>query len=260
MLSPKVHINNQYTLMNMKKLLIALALAVATVAPAAVYTDQNFLNGWNLYVTNSTAGNAAATVGGTNNLYTYIHGEVYYSLTNNMGNTNAIAPDAFDVPGNVIYADANGDVNANAAIHYYINNTNWIPIVVTNSQGQYFVTNTWALNTSQWPTYMYPATTNYYPSLPNASATNLITFNFQRGWQYGISTSPINVWDTSTNVFQFSVNANGFNPVSGITNLPTSFMQGANLVRLQSVLVATNTTAVSSGLIINQISLGQWVP
>lgn len=244
----------------MKKLLIIGALAVsALVSNAAVYREQPFLNGWNLYITNGTA-----AVGVTNQLFTSPQGQILYSLTNNtvngVLNTNTIVGDAFDASGNNMTFNLNGDIVANGAIHYAIDFTNLIPVSVTNSQGQYFVTNSWPLFTSQYPTYMYPATTNVYPSLPNASATNVITFNFQRGWSINLGSQAYTWWDTSTNVFNFSVNGNGFNPVAGITNLPIAFTQGATQVRLHDVTVAPNSSATGSGMIVNEVSLGQPQP
>ena len=234
----------------MKKLLIALTLTYTlATSMAANYSESALINGWNLYVTNTTA----AVVGGTNNLYTYIHGEVFYSLTNNMGNTNTIAPDAF--VGNVpLLADMNGNVVANAAIHYYIGNTNWIPLAVTNSQGQWFVTNSWPLASSRYPTYMYPATTNLYPSQGIIGlGTNNVTFNFQKGWNLGTKAYPIYVWDTTTNTWSFNVAGTG--PQAGTTNVPISWAQGATLIRLHDV--SNNST---NATIVNQVSLGQPTP
>lgn len=241
----------------MKKLLaIGAAMGIALASHAAVYLEQPFINGWNLYATNGST-----ILGATNNLFTTVQGQIMYSLTNNtingVVNTNLFTADAFDTSGNILAFNFNGDFQPNAAIHYALNFTNLIPVAVTNSQGQWFITNSWPLFTSQYPTYMYPATTNVYPSLPNASATNVVTFNFQRGWGYNLGVTPYVFWDSSTNVFQFSVNGNGFAPVAGITNLPIAFTQGANRVRLQSVVVAPNSSATGSGFIINQVSVGQ---
>jgi hypothetical protein len=233
----------------MKKLLIGLALIAGLTASAANYSDSALINGWNLYVTNGTA----AVTGTTNNLYTYIHGEVFYSLTNNMGNTNTPAPDAF-VANVLLVSDVNGDVVANAAIHYYIGYTNWIPLVVTNTQGQWFVTNSWPLASSKYPTYMYPATTNLYPSQGIIGlGTNNVTFNFQRGWDLGTKANHIYVWDTSTNSWSFNVAGTGVQ--AGATNIPIVWSQGATLIRLHSV--ANNGT---NATIVNQLSVGQPIP
>jgi len=232
----------------MKKYLVSLLAGVSMAASAAVYSEQPFVNGWNLYATNG----ASAVINNTNLLFTYIHGEIFFSLTNNMGQTNVIAPNAFD-DFETVYSDVNADVNANAAIHYMFNYTNLIPIAITNSAGQYFVSNSWPLLNSVWPTYMYPATTNVYPTLPSAAATNAVTFNFQRGWRFFNGEKPYYIWDSSTNVFSFTVAGTG--PQAGITNLPTSFLQGAELVRMHSVYNFGTNAAI-----INQVSIGQWRP
>jgi hypothetical protein len=121
----------------MKKLIsFGLMLVGLVSAQAANYSYQNFLNGWNLCVSNNTT----VTAGYTNNLFTYYHGEVYNSFTTNgVGNTNNLAPDAFVSSGVDLFADANGDVVSNAVIVAYIGNTNWIPVVTTNTAGQYFI-------------------------------------------------------------------------------------------------------------------------
>ena len=247
----------------MKKLItiVALATAFAFSSNAANYVEQSLLNGYNVYApTNSTL-----AIGQTNIEYTYLHGEIIYSLTNYLANTNSFYPDAFDPTATFIHSDANGDVNPTVAIHWLLNATNLIPVVITNLQGQYFITNTWPLAGPQYPTYMYPATTNLYPLLPNVNSTNLITFFFQRGWTINQSTPRVTVWDTSTNVFQFQINGATYGaagvPFAGITNVPTSFLQGANTIRLSTVVVGATSTAVPNGpYLINQVSVGQYVP
>lgn len=247
----------------MKKLITIGFTALTLAANAATYVEQSFFNGWNLYVTNGPS--VANGIGVTNLLFTTAQGQIVYSLTNQVINgilnTNSIVGDAYDTGGNGLSFNLNGDIVANGAIHYAINYTNLIPIAITNSQGQWYTSNSWPLQSSQYPIYQYPATTNVYPSLPNASDTNLVTLYFQRGWSYPLGNSTSYVfWDTSTNVFSFSITGTGFTPLAGITNLPIAFTQGANRVRLTSVLATTNTTGVSSGFIINQVSLGQPQP
>jgi hypothetical protein len=63
----------------MKKLItIVAAAAVALSVNAANYVEQSLLNGYNVYApTNSTL-----AIGQTNIEYTYLHGEIVYSLTN----------------------------------------------------------------------------------------------------------------------------------------------------------------------------------
>ena len=247
----------------MKKLIsLAAGLGLALTVSAANYVEQPLLTGWNLYITN----NGVAVVNTTNNLYTLLNGQVVYSMTNNLGNTNTIWPDAFVAGGVSLKSDANGDYVANAAIHYYLNNTNWIPQVVTNAYGQYVISNNWVLLPSLNPTYMPPATTNYYPGFLWSGLSNSITFNIQRGWKYNNGSYSIVVWDTSTNLFSFSVSetfSGAVTPVSGVTNLPTVFTQGADFFRCQSITCTTNGASGGAGtnmVLVNALSIGQPQP
>lgn len=236
----------------MKKLSILAVLVGSIVAVnAAVWSTQPLLNGYNLQVgTNTTV-----TSGYTNYLFTSLNGQVLYSLTNNIINgvlnTNSIAPDAFKVVQ--VFADGNGDINANASITVLVNQTNWIPVVTTNSQGQYYVSS-WSIAPAGYTPYMYPATTNTYATF-NANSTNLITFNFVRSTSAMDDPNP--VWETSA-AFSFSVTANGVTPVATITNLPTSFLQGAKQVKVSTIV--TGTSVLDPGNLINGIWLGQWKP
>jgi hypothetical protein len=244
----------------MKKLIVIGLTALALSASAVVYTEQEFLNGWNLFVTNG----ATSTVGTSNYFYTDIHGAIWQSLestgmASSLATNGAIAPDVFG-PIVKISPDANGDFVANAAIHYLINYTNWIPIAITNSAGQYFVTNTWPLiPAGLYPQYMYPVTTNVYPALPVTQTLITTTISIQHGWDVGIPGFPINVWDTSAaDMFTFSVNANPSLNITGVTNLPTSWLQSGMIARLYSVgNSAVGTNALATGVLINQLSLGQ---
>ena len=208
----------------MKKL-ISLGLLVACItASAATFKVQPLINGYNLYVTNGTVN----IVGTTNNEFTTYQGVIAYSLTNNVGNTNVVWPDAFDA-ATYISADANGLINTNAQITVYINNTNWIPIAITNLQGQYFPSNSWPLFSSQYPVYMYPASTNLYPSLPNASDTNMLVFNFQRGLTVipGINGGlGVVLWETTTNSFAQGVIGAGDKPATFTFTPPNSWFAG----------------------------------
>jgi hypothetical protein len=50
------------------------------------------------------------------------------------------------------------------------------------------------------------------------------------------------------------VSTAGTTPVSGVTNLPTAFTQGAQYIRLHSISLSASNT------IVNQVSVGQWKP
>ena len=283
----------------MKKLILSglaslmLTFGAFAEGPFAVYHETSLLNGWNIWVTNG----ATLWVGETNVVYTTLAGQVVYSLdniTNWTGvNTNVLAPDPFNHPAQLL-SDANGNFgaypvvgstatnyyisgyNSGLAVHVYMNNTNWIPLVTTNSQGQWYIPtagtyitnwlwnvglyNGWPLQSSQWPQYLYPATTNTYPCYTTANVTN--TFNFQRGWNVGTAASPIYVWDTNTNLFSFTATtAIGAVPTTVITNLPTTFVTGAQYIRLNSV--SNNGGGGSGGqgaTFINAVTIGQYAP
>lgn len=260
---------------NMKnKILIgcaALMLAVTAfgqASPQAVYKETPLLNGYNLWLTNSqqwTVGSAQEVT----NLFTYIHGEIVYANTNLAGNTNVTYPDPLDVKGRM-FSDALGQPTAGIAIHVYMNDTNWVPIAITNSAGQYYIppagtTNAQVNNYLGWPpanglypTYMYPATTNTYQSLTIASSVVSNAFNFQRGFNVGTLANPLVIWDSSTNLFTFTVVNAGVNkPIVVMTNLPTSFTQGASYIRLNNV---TSAGVVGGVTIVNGVWIGQYAP
>ena len=244
----------------MKKLITIglLALGLVSSKAAANYFEQPFLNGWNLWVTNG----GTVAVGGTNQMFTASQGQILWSfITNAAWNgtllSNTPAGDAF-LARAVLRADGNGDVNANAAIHYYFNNTNWIPIAVTNAAGQFVVSNNWPLIPPGTPVFMFPATTNVYLQLPGTTTTNALTFNIQGGWDYSWVGFPLVVWDSKTNGFSFTINSSGTIPNAGSTNLPTTFTQQYSLIRLNSVTSGTNSAA--GGYIVNMVSLLQPIP
>lgn len=246
----------------MKKLLLSLLMvSAATSLMAATFSLQPLLSGYNLYVTNG----APAAVGGTNLIFTELQGPIVYSLTNNMGNTNVIAPDAFD-PVTFIAANANGDINSNAAVTIVMGYTNLIPIAITNSQGQSFTSNSWPLISSTFPVYMYPATTNTYPFLPNGSATNTITFNFQRGitlLPVGAGGQPYVFWEVATNSWSVTATGAGVSGTNVVFNPPANWLQGFNKFRLNSITEAANSAtggAVGGPVIINGVWFGQWTP
>jgi len=248
--------------MNMKKLLISLLATVSVAAVASpVPKFLPLLSGYNVAVPTNTA----AGLGVTNTLYTTYNGQVLHSLTNDVINgtlqTNLQNADAFKYVE--LMPDANGDVNANTALFIYVGNTNWIPVVVTNSVGQYMVTNTWLLAPAgPFPNWMYPATTNYYGVYTNA-ATNLVTVTLYRApalnpqGMYPASLKPfVPLWET-TNTFSFSFSPQGIQPVGMYTNLPTTWLQGARYV-YASITAGVNTgNSGSAGILVNQLGILQ---
>lgn len=250
----------------MKKIILSVLMAstLSTFAASTtpLFREDPLLNGWNLAVTNATTYGP----GQTNNLFTTINGQVVYSLTNQTvngaSNTNIIAGDAFDTMGSALPTDANGQKVANCVVHVIMNNTNFIPIVASNSIGQWFTTN-WLLSPSQTPNWMYPATTNYYYAL-GAHATNTVQVFMQGGWTYSIGLGKsLVVWDVNTNLFQFTVNPAAIFPTPGTntvgtlaTNLPTAFTQQYNRIRVAGIVVGANVSGLGDNEIINQISIG----
>ena len=226
------------------------------------------LSGYNVFVpTNATV----IGYGGTNVLYTSTAGQVLFSLTNNyiaassgtaVLNTNGVAPDAFKVIS--LASDVNGDINANASLWISYDNTNAIPIVATNSAGQWFVTN-WLYAVSIVPNWMYPATTNYYQQFIAGAMTNTITVTLYRAatlnpmGNLGASLGPnVPLWET-TNAWNFT-----FQPSGGVTggtlatNLPTTWLQGAKYVYM--TISAAAGGGVGGGELLNQAGIMQPQP
>jgi hypothetical protein len=220
----------------------AMALPLASFAQSSATPIVKFLpllSGYNVAVpTNATVG-----IGSTNVLFTAYNGQVLYSLTNNMGNTNSVAADAFQPVK--LSPDANGDVVANASLVYAFGNTNLIPQVVTNSAGQWFVVTTTGTNVlnlgnyTAWPLaapnsqmWMYPATTNYYQQYL-VNSTNVVTINIYRApalTANGASTGgAVPLWETTagftTNITTTATSQYGY------CALPVGFMQGAAFVK-----------------------------
>lgn len=236
------------------------ALAQQSATPVMRFIP--FFTGYNVQVpTNTVAG-----IGVTNLLYSNVQGQNVYSLTNQNVNgtviTNSISGDAFQQIG--LKADVNGDIVANAAVVVYVNNTNLIPIGVTNSFGQWFVTN-WPLAVSQFPNWMYPATTNLFPQVTSAD-TNLVTINLYRvtdirgGFGNALAVNTPQMVETAAS-FSFS-----FNPTSttnGViyTNLPVAWLQGARQVRA-TITVGANggNNNNAEGILINQLGILQPQP
>lgn len=238
--------------------------AMAQTAAVPVYRFLPFFTGFNVQVpTNTIAG-----MGVPNLLFSDPQGQNVFSLTNNIINgttiTNTIAPDAFRTIG--LRSDVNGDINANATVIIAVNNTNLIPIGVTNSFGQYFVTN-WPLAVQQFPNWMYPATTNVFP-LVDLSDTNLVTVSLFKvtdirgGFGTELATSTPQLVET-TSSFSFSFNPNLITGQVVYTNLPAGWLQGARNVRA-TITVAPNSAAGTganpAGILINQLGILQPQP
>ena len=247
------------------------AFAQSGVAPT--YRFLPLLNGYNVLVpTNATVG-----YGSTNVLYTTYAGQVVYSYSNNVNgglNTNYTAPDAFKVQS--LASDANGDINANASLWIYVGNTNWIPVVTTNSVGQWMVppagfTNLtlttayagWPLApASAFPNWMGLATTNYYPAFI-ASATNVVTVSLfasptmnPQGGTGSATLGPVApIWETTAS-FVTSVTPNGITAVCLSTNLPIAFLQHGRHI-YATLSAPPNLASNGNGILVNQLGILQ---
>lgn len=260
------------TIKKIASVFAGLCLGLTVLAQNAATPHLQFsplLSGYNVLVLSNiidgVTGSPGVGIGTTNVVFTTYAGQILYSLTNNVVNgvvnTNLTTKDAFQTVK--VLPDVNGDINANAAIWYMFNNTNYIPIAVTNSFGQYFVTN-WPLAQSQYPNWMYPGSTTLYPYF-SGSASNAITvqlFKQPSGRLNGSSVGPtIPFWET-TSTFSFSVVlSSATTPVVGSTNLPVGWLQGGNDVTAVIILPANmSTNAATTGVLLNQLGLLQPVP
>jgi hypothetical protein len=268
--------NIKGTMKNMFKKIVAVSAGLLVGGAAFAQNSQTrttrflpLLTGYNVLV----ASNSTVGFGVTNTLYTSYKGQILHSLTNDVVNgtyqSNILNPDAFQMVS--LVPDANGDINANAALVIAVGNTNWIPIAVTNSVGQWFIptlpytTNyvtaawatVWPLAQSAQPNWMYPATTNM-ESITAATATNLFTISL-----YAVATmNPQGAFgDTiganypiveTTSTFTWTVNCTGSTPIVLTTNLPVAFLQHAKHVYAKVV-----TSDIGTGNIINQLGILQ---
>lgn len=267
---------------------VSAGLLVATAAfgqsgPVPALRFLPLLSGYNVELPT----NATINYGSSNFLYTSLKGQVLSPYSNNVTGygsaalTNNLAPDAFAIA--MLAADANGDINANTAVGVYIGNTNWIPLVVTNSLGQWFVapagfTNNavttayagWPLAAGTgYPNWMYPATTNYYPQYTD-TATNVVTVTLYRspainptGGTFGPNQGPNpsfanQMWET-TSQFSFTVTPNGITPVCYITNCPVGWLAGAKHVYC-ALSCPPNSAKNGYGILINQVGILQPQP
>jgi hypothetical protein len=268
----------------MKKLITIAVLAfVACSVSAANWKFDSLLSGVNVLVpTNSTIGLSGLGINASNVLYTTLQGQIVYSYSNNVAGfpggttTNGFFNDAFSMANT--YADVNGDINANASVWVMIGNTNLLPIVCTNSTGQLFVpaANTngalsyWGTTPTVWPlspsstiNWMYPATTNTYPSFTAGTNAVVVTLYRESTLDFGLSSGVTRVpfWETSSQ-FSFTCTASaatpGSTPYVVVTNLPTGFLQSGRIVGC--TVTATPLGTTSQGVLLNQIGILQPIP
>jgi hypothetical protein len=263
--------------------LVALTLSFTAVAQSTTPIQKfiPLLSGYNVLVpTNRSVGMFA-----TNVLYTTYGGQVLYSLTNNIGGgvgSNSIAGDAFDWA--TLSADANGDINANAALIITWGNTNYIPMVTTNLSGQWIIppagfTNAyfgttgyggWPLATSAFPNWMTAATTNYYP-LFSACLTNAVTVSLYRAVSLNYQGTPnssvlgpsIPLVETTSQFSFVLTNISMLSPGGFITNLPATWLQGGKFAYATIAITnaaSTGTTGPAFPMLVNQLGILQPQP
>jgi hypothetical protein len=272
---------------------VGAGLLVATAAFGQSGTTETWrflplLSGYNVQVPPT---NGAVGLYSTNVLYTKYSGQVLLSYSNNANGglpTNSMAPDAFQVAE--LVPDANGDINANAALWIWLQNTNWIPLAATNAFGQWMVpppgfTNPavttayggWPLApASGFPNWMGVASTNYYPQWGlNGWTNNLYIYLYSApamklsggvGNDLGLT---VPTWETVpsfvTNIALSSANVgNGTTPYVTHFNLPISLLQGGRhfyVAFSQSNSIAGNVSANSgtnvTPILVNQVGLLQ---
>jgi hypothetical protein len=270
----------------MKKL-ITLFLLTASFAAFGQVSSMNrvvftpLLSGYNVLLTSNTTGNAAANAvgpGSTNIMFTTGYGNVLFSLVTNLVNgvlnTNLTAPDAFAT--GETFPDVNGDYQSNCELMVYINNTNWVPPITTNSIGQWIVpppgfTNAmfpttqagWILQSgpgSGFPSWSAPVSTNAwnYPIvIDGAASTNVLVvelFGAPSGTANGADNGPaVPIWDTTAR-FTYNITWTGAGPVKATVVLPPGALAGCKKVKAEFYTIVTNSL---EQVIINQCGLTQ---
>lgn len=289
--------------MNIKKTFtkigVGLGLSVTLTVSAQnagthIWQFKSLLNGYNLMASNTLIGPAnlnplvTGGVQASNLLYTRFNGQIVYSYSNNVNGglgTNQVAPDAFKAVQ--LVSDANGDfIGTNATLFIMLGNTNYIPTVGTNSQGQYITVGSstngliawnggnitpWPLWPSTGPNWLPAATTNQYPTIgaitANGAFTNQVFVSLYAapsatlGGDLGDSLMPtIPFFDSTADfTYTFTVTGSGTTPQVVSVGLPTSLIQKGRLI--ECTIAFTNTTYLVGtnidNLLINQIGIVQ---
>jgi hypothetical protein len=187
--------------MKLTKILIigAMVCMGALMANAQSFSSQNFINGYNLYITNG----ATATYGSSN-----VYGSGWVV-------TNAIT---YQTNGTTIYTNYNGTSSYSA-------------VLVTNTS--------WATDVPLWANRDGSAlTANISVDVVGkvAGSTNILTFAIY-AVPNNVGTDKITTYPASTanNSFSFAITCTGTTPVVLATNLPTAFLQGCKSLRLQTI-------------------------
>ena len=237
----------------MKRNIAILTLLVfAGFAYGATPRTFSLINGSNVLL----ATNHTTYFDDTNVLYHGPNGAYWLSWTNDPGNTNAFhAAWSKDM---TVAADANGNVNSNIGLMVQFGNTNLLSILMTNTAGQYYVSN--ANDTLA----NVPSATTWYPIFVAGTITNTYTFTFLRSIDGTTFPNPHLSGANAPggqDTFVFTI------PFAGLctnmvfsTNFPSAFVTGARAIRLGSVGSAATATTVNQGALLNNVKITQWVP
>lgn len=250
-----------------KSLLLAIGLTASVTALAQgdatpVMRAYPLLNGYNVMVATSGYANLNAT----NVEFTFKQGQIWFSyngITNGVwdGNTNQYLPNVAPVQPVELKADLNGDINANASLTIYVNNTNYIPVAVLsnfNSAASLVIATNWPLAAGSWL-----AGTNTYPLVDGAN-NSILQLSLYTSAEKDLGQasmgmpSAMNVmsypWETTPS-FQCSFTMSG-GPQCFTTNLPAAFLQHARWVYLAITNQAV-ATPKSVNTLVNQVLLLQ---
>ena len=166
-----------------------------------------------------------------------------------------------------IACDALGNISTNWAIGIEVGSTNLLlnskpggsypiaPLSWYNTNGAFIYGNVTNIFTNSFG-IVSTNISSYYPLppvTPNALSTNLLTLTFAKEVLPGVYGT------TGSDVFTWVVVPTGTTAYSASTNLPASFLVGANRIRLTKIVSGVNAGTTVSALI-NDIRLFGWSP
>ncbi len=284
----------------MKKILIlgltsfSLTFTVPAQTITHIWRAMPLLSGYNVSVpSNQVVGPAvlpgsgvAANVVATNVLWTKYNGQIVYSYSNNVNGgmgTNGYIADAFQSAS--LVSDANGDINANACLWIALNQTNYLPVIATNSFGQIVVPGTstngllpvfggpnptlWPLAVNSGPNWLPQGTTNFYPLYSQSTGVGVITNNlivslyrapgFSMQGGIGPDLQPkVNLFENAP-VWVWYINVTNGLPQVLSSNLPATLLQGGKdfVVTLGLTNSIEPVTTNTASVLVNQVLLLQ---
>lgn len=255
---------------NIKKLLISVLASLTLVGAAfagdskATFTSGSFLNNyqWLVIPTN-------ATVNFNDTNVTVLNLTSFTNVLTLNTNINGNVVPQWEQDGGVS-CDAWANPSTNWAISIELNSTNLLlnskpggtypiaPLYWYNTNGAFIYGNVTNVFTNSFG-IVSTNISSYYPlppATPNANSTNIITLTFAKEVLPGVFGTT-----GGSDVFTWVVQGLGTTPVILSTNLPASFMVGAQRLRLTKIVggLAIGVTTTPSTLI-NDIRLFGWVP